>query len=353
MSAEPLRVGVLYPPGHHDRPEDFETEISRLRAMEPVGGRRLEVIVEPYEDTPSLRTRRSTPGFSRAAGDVTPVTDAQRAAFRRIEVALVLDLPFDTPVIAPNLRWVQSVATGIGQLLSAGLREGGVRLTNAAGTAAPEIAEFVIARLLEHCKRLPEIRAVQRRREWRPLYGRSLNGATIGLVGLGAINSSVAVLGAAFGMRVLACRRSLLPHPAVDEVFLPAQLPEMVSECDFIVAALPETPETVGIFDERFFASVAPGAWFCNVGRGSAVVDEALRSAIASGHLSGAALDVFREEPLPPEDPYWTDGVDVSAHCSSAPSVAIRRAHELFRDNLRRYLADEFLRNEVDLDRRY
>lgn len=353
MPSGPLSVGVLYPSRYHDDPGDFDAELERLRSMGSIGGRELDLVVEPYEDDSSMRTRRSTPEFRRSASDSTPLTDAQRRALADVEVALVLDLPFDTPSVAPKLRWVQSVGTGIGQLISAGLREGGIQLTNAAGTAAPEIAEFVIARLLEHCKRLPEIRAAQLRAEWRPIYGRGLHGTTIGLVGLGAINASVAELASAFGMHVRACRRSQSPHPAVDAMYPTERLLEMVGECDFVVGALPETPDTVGIFDERFFASMAPGAWFCNVGRGSAVVDAALRSALGAGHLAGAALDVFNEEPLPAADPYWVGAVGVSAHCSSVPAAAIRRVHELFRGNLERYVAGEPLLNQVDLGRGY
>lgn len=344
---EPLVIGVLYPRQFHPDEADWHEEIDRLSALD----RRVEVVVEPYVEGSALRTRRSVPGFVPGDDDRTPVTDAQRQVLGRIDVALALDLPFDTPALAPRLRWVQAVGSGVGQLATAGLSEGGIRLTNAAGTSAPEIAEFVLARVLEHAKRLPELRATQAAVEWRPLYGRGLAGATIGLVGLGAINAAVARLARAFGMRVVACRRSPgEPHPDVADLYAPEGLTGMVGECDYVVAAVPETPATIGLFDAEAFAAMASGAFFVNVGRGSAVVDDALLAAIRSGHLGGAALDVFDAEPLPADHPYWREpGVVVSAHCSSVPSASIARVHDLFRDNVARFLAGEPLRNPVEL----
>lgn len=352
VADEPVVVGVLYPDTVFHRDDaDFRRQIERIQQVDP----RVEVLVAPYLESSELRTRRSMPAFVRGEHDETPLDDEQRRLFERVEVALALDLPFDTPSLAPNLAWVQSVGAGIGQLVSAGLGRAPIRLTNSAGAAAPEIAEFVIARILEHRKRLPEIRAAQDQREWRPIFGRSLAGSTIGLVGLGAINSEVARLARALGLRVVACRRSRTETPPdVDVLFTTDQMAAMVAECDVVVSALPETPETVGLFDRDLFAAMAPGAFFCNVGRGSAVVDEDLRDALRSGHLGGAALDVFNAEPLPADDPWWScPGVEVSAHCSSIPPNSIGRLHEIFRDNLRRYLDGEPLRNEVDLARSY
>jgi len=347
---DPLVVGVLYPPRYHADAASFTEELDRLAAVDP----RVRVVVGEYEDSSERRTRRSSPAFVRGETDRDTLTAEQAACFAEIDVALTLDLPFDVATVAPRLRWVQAVGAGIGQLWSAGLAEHGIRLTNASGTSSPEIAEFVLARILEHWKHLPALGALQREHRWSPRYGRRLAGCTVGLVGLGPINREVARLCDALGMRVLASRRSHGTVPGVDRVFPTAQLHEMLAGCDALVAALPETTETIGLLDAAAFAALPAGAFFCNVGRGSAVVDAALVAALDSGHLGGAALDVFNDEPLPPEDPYWdAPGSRVSAHCASVPTESIRRVHELFRENVRRHLAGEPLRNEVDAVRGY
>jgi phosphoglycerate dehydrogenase-like enzyme len=343
---DPLVVGVLYPQWFHSDERAFGEELERLGAVDP----RVRVVVGEYQDDSQRRTRRSSPAFLRAAGDHDELRPEQLAVLAEVDVALTLDLPLDLAAVAPRLRWVQAVGSGIGQLRSSGLAEHGIRLSNAAGTSSPEIAEFVLARILEHWKRLPELGSLQDERRWSPRSGRRLAGCTLGLVGLGPINLEVARLCGALGMRVLATRRTPGQVPGLAAVYPPNLLLDMVGECDAVVAALPETTETIGLFDAEAFAAMPAGAFFCNVGRGSAVVDAALLDALRSGHLSGAALDVFNAEPLPVDDPYWTaPGSHVSAHCASVPDESIRRVHELFRENVRRYLAGEPLRNEVDL----
>jgi phosphoglycerate dehydrogenase-like enzyme len=348
-SHDPVVVGVLYPSRFHADEASFAVEIERLRALDP----RLEIVVEPYVDGSALRTRRSAPDFERGSVPEPDLTPRQRAALSRLDVALALDLPFDTPRVAPRLRWVQAVGSGIGQLRSAGLAGTGIRLTNAAGTSAPEIAEFVLARILEHHKRLPDLWVAQRRSSWQMLFGNGLTDRTIGLVGYGAINAEVARLACAFGMRVVVSRRHPSAGgelPGVAAVHPPEELAEMVADCDVVVAAVPETDDTIALFDRDLFAAMKPGAFFCNVGRGSAVVDDALVAALRSGHLAGAALDVFNQEPLPADHPYWRlPGLALSAYCSSVPVASIARVHELFRQNLARFLAGEALLNEVDL----
>ncbi len=153
-------------------------------------------------------------------------------------------------------------------------------------------------------------------------------------------------------MTVLAQRRSARPgdvDPDVDELFGPGGLPEVLRRSDAVVAALPETADTVDLFDAKLFAEMRPGSLFVNVGRGSAVVEPALIEALQSGHLAGAAIDVARSEPLPPQSPLWeAPNLLISPHSATAPAKFWSNLHELFRDNLGRYLRGERLRNEVD-----
>lgn len=340
-----VTVGLLYPSTLHDRAEEYEQQVAAWEAVDP----RVRVLNVPYLEPTDLRNRRATPGFERTDGDVTPVADEVAEVLAEAEVLVALDLPFELLDLAPKLRWVQAIGTGIAQLRSSGIPNERVRVTNAAGTASNEIAEFVLGRVLEHCKRFPDMAIAQSDREWAVSYGTRLAGKTMALAGLGSINLAVARLAKAFGMRVIGMRRTPgeLP-PNVDEVFGPERFHEMLSNADVVVAALPGTAQTEGLFDEAAFAATRPGAFFVNVGRGTSVVEPALIAALESRRLSGAAIDVMRTEPLDAANPLWAaPHLRISAHCSSVPSLSIVAVNELGRDNLVRYLAGRPLLNVV------
>jgi phosphoglycerate dehydrogenase-like enzyme len=266
------------------------------------------------------------------------------------EVVLTQDLPFDVAALAPRLRWVQGVGAGVSQLISAGLPTTRVRLTTAAGVNSVAIAEFVLARILQIAKRFPEIDRLQVSRVWQPSYGSQLAGRHLTVIGLGAIGRRVARLGRAFGMTVTGVRRSAVVgerDPDVDFLLGPSSgLDAAVGAADYVVAAVPETPENRDMFDAKFFAAMPAGAVFVNVGRGSAVVEDDLVAAL-SNHLRAAALDVVRQEPLPADAPLWAvPNLLISPHSAAAPDQHWNNVFALFADNLRRYLQGEPLLNE-------
>jgi phosphoglycerate dehydrogenase-like enzyme len=346
-------AGVFYPSAFHRDDSDFANEIERLRTMDP----RVDVVVEEYIETHDLRTARGQQPASELRHLTPELTDAQRDAFSKINVVLTLDLPFDIASIAPNLRWVQGLGAGTAQLQSAGLKDAGIRLTNASGTSAVGMSEFVLARVLQHTKHLRQLDAQQEQQQWKPIYGRLIEGLTVGLIGYGAINQEVAARFRPFGVTILATHRSAnpaAPAAGLDAAFRPGDLHTMLGRADIVVAAVPETPETVDMMDDAAFAAMKPGALFCNVGRGTLVVDAALITALESGQVGAALLDVVHLEPLPADDPMWSaPNLYLSPHCSTAAGELYPKLHKLFRENLRRFLADEPLLNEVDLNLGY
>ena len=355
MSAEaaeaPIVVGILVPPEWFGR--EFERAVESLEDLDP----RVRVVAEPYLESHDLRSARGKPDADERRDETPALTEEQRAAFARVDVVLALDLPFDIATIAPRLAWVQAVGAGTAQLQSAGLGPAGIRLTSAAGVNAVGIAEFALGRVLAHWKRFRDFDAAQVLHVWEPVYGRQLAGSTLGLIGLGEINAAVAARATAFDVQVLATRRSATPGataPNVDALFAPPALLEMLGRCDAVIAAVPETPETTGIMDREAFAAMPEGAFFCNVGRGSLVDEDALIEALRSGRLGGAALDVTSVEPLPPEHPLWdAPNLQLSPHAAASPAAMFVNLIRLFRDNLARYLADTPLHHEVDLTRGY
>lgn len=346
----PIVVGIMYPPAWDVRPrETYEADLAALRALDP----RVEIVECRYTEDNQLRTERGRPGSASDAGlraRAPELTPDQRAGLARIEVALVADLPFDVADLAPNLRWVQSVAAGNGQLVSAGLPTDRVAATTAAGVNGTPISEFAFARLLAHFKGHRELEERQRERRWQAVFGAQVSGRTLGLVGVGGIGGEIAKRAQAFGMTVYATRRRTdKPAAHVDRLFHPDDLHTMLGECDAVISAAPETPDTVDTMDAAAFAAMRPGAFYCNVGRGSFVVEKDLVEALESGHLAAAALDVARTEPLPAEDPLWdAPNIYISAHCSSDGRDHFTGVFRLFRENLAKYLAGEPLRNAVD-----
>jgi glyoxylate/hydroxypyruvate reductase len=224
------------------------------------------------------------------------------------------------------------------------------------GIHAQPLAEFALLGLLAFAKRLPELERGKARRAWpdiKPTMG-VLEGRTVLVVGLGAIGVAFARLARALGMRVLGVKRTPVEVPGVDEVAAPDRLADLAREADALVVTTPLTDDTRGLVDRAALAALRPGAVVVNVGRGAVVDEAALVDALRDGHLAGACLDVFAEEPLPDDSPLWAlDNVILSPHVAARTDDEDDRAVELFADNLRRHLDRTPLRNRVDPDRLY
>ncbi len=248
---------------------------------------------------------------------------------------------------SPNLRWLQSFSAGVDNPFFAQIRERGVRLTTASGTSASPIAQTVVLYMLALSRNLRQWMHNQDRREWVMHPIDELDGASLAVVGMGPIGEHVARLGIALGMRVEGVRRT----PTGNEpcpTFSMEHLHAVVGRVDWVVVALPHTPDTRGLFGAQAFAAMRPGTRFINVGRGELVDEAALINALQTGHLGGAGLDVFATEPLPADNPLWNmDNVIITPHNSGWSPRADERAEDLFVDNLARYLRGEDLINEV------
>ena len=338
-----LVVGILYPPEFNDH---FDRHQADLAAVDS----RIEIVVESYLEPTELRSRRGFPPYDEVRHLAPVLTAGQRDAFARIDCCLTLDLPFDVTAVAPQLRWVQALGAGVAHLSSAGLREAGIRLTNASGANAASIAEFVLARILGEFKQVRRLDTAQQRKKWRPVYGEEIAHKTLGLIGFGPINQAVARRARAFDMSVIALRRSAAASELADEVVGPEGLHDLLGRCDIVVAAVPETPDTHELFDSAAFAAMRDGSMFVNVGRGTLVHEPALAGALHSGRLRAAAIDVAAVEPLPEDSPLWdAPNIYISAHCSTAPSGFFESVHDVFNKNVALYLAGRPLINEIDV----
>jgi phosphoglycerate dehydrogenase-like enzyme len=301
----------------------------------------LEIVAQPFLG----KFGHHVPGGS------DELSDAELAVWARAGAAIALDLPKGIGELAPGLGWVQAIGAGIDHLADSGLPDETI-VTNAAGVAAAPIAEFAIGRLLAVWKRFGEIDEQQRAHEWQAKFGKLVEGQTLGIIGLGAIGSEVAVRARAFGMHTIGTRRSYKEgdvHHAVDELYGASHLHDVLARCDAVVVSAPGTQETENLFDAAAFAAMKAGSVFCNVGRGSLVDEPALIDTLQRGHLGAAILDVTRQEPLPADDPLWdAPNIFISPHCSTSQERYNDKLFALFADNLGRYLRGEELRNIVD-----
>jgi phosphoglycerate dehydrogenase-like enzyme len=254
----------------------------------------------------------------------------------------------DLATRAPKLRWIQSTSAGVEKLAPVLPEE--VALTNASGVHVPKGGEYGLTALLMLNHGVPHFVTRQRERVWDQLFTTPIAGRTVVIVGVGRIGGEVARLARRMGLRVLGVRRSGRPHRWVDRMYTMKGLRTALRRADFVVVGAPLTPETRGLIGAKELDCLPRGAGLVNLSRGAVIDNDALAAKLWARELSGAVLDVFPEEPLPPESPLWsTPNVILSPHCAVDDGrVYVDRCLDIFFDNLRRYLTGRPLRNVVD-----
>jgi glyoxylate/hydroxypyruvate reductase len=326
--------------------------IERIRAVDP----RLDIVYRA-----DLIGRPRYPGDHTAPMTRTPAQAAEWASLvAEAEVMLDVDRATERDLArqAPRLRWIQLSSSGVVHIVEQmGLGDRPIVVTNAAGMHALPLAEFVLFAMLYFAKRMPRVLADQRRHHWERFALDTLPGKTLGIVGLGHVGGAIARLARSAGLRVVAVRRTAgaaSESPDADAVYPPAGLRTLLGESDYVVLIVPLTPETAGLLGKAELAAMKPGAVLINIGRGQLVDEAALVESLRSGHLGGAALDVFATEPLPKASPLWDlPNVLVTPHSMSTALDENEWLVDLFSDNLRRYLAGQPLRNVFDRARGY
>lgn len=254
---------------------------------------------------------------------------------------------------APGLKWLQVFNTGVDHPIYAEMLARGVRLTTSSGSAAEPIAQTAVTGLLMLARNFPRWLEAQKNRVWDPMrvpdFPRDLKGQTALILGLGKIGNEIARLARALGLNVIGVRRGgSKPGDHVDALHAPAALNDLLPRADWLVIACPLTPETRGMINAEVLARLPQGARVINIARGEIINEAALTAALAGGHLAGAYLDVFEQEPLSPESPLWgLPNVLVSPHNAAAASGNTRRVNGIFFDNLGRWSRGEALVNEV------
>jgi len=215
----------------------------------------------------------------------------------------------------PNLRWIQAMTAGVEGWLALPDLPAEVTLTCARGTHRESMPENIIGALLYVAKPYAAAVENQKQRKWIHNVAQPLTGKSLGILGLGAIGAEVARIAAALGMRVIRTKRRPQSMAHVAQVFPPEGTQEVLGQSDFVLLLLPATSETINFIDAERLRMMKPGAWLLNFGRGQLIKDDDLIAAVKAKQISGALLDVFRQEPLPADHPFWTtEGIIVLPH---------------------------------------
>lgn len=255
---------------------------------------------------------------------------------------------------APAIRWQHTPSAGVNHLLTPTSLARDLILTNGAGVHTVPIAEFVLAFMLDRVKQLGKFHQLQAEHNWdhqwrQGVFLQELLGATILIIGAGGIGVEIAQRATAFGMRVWGSRRHPAPHPNFEKIVGTTEWYNLLPEADFVVLALPLTPETKHIINADVLRSMRRSAYLINIARGALVDEAALLSALTQGWIAGAGLDALVTEPLPADSPLWSvPNLFITPHTSWSSPHTKQRTLDLFLDNLSRYRNGQTLRNIVD-----
>lgn len=259
-------------------------------------------------------------------------------------------VPWDETVAQGRLKWIQSSAAGMDHCLVPAVMKSNILVTSASGLFADQVAEQTLALLLGLLRGLPIFFRQQHAKEFVRRPTRDLTGTVVGIVGFGGNGRRIAEVLAPFHVKIIATDLFPEKKPAnVAELWPAERLDEMLPLVDVLILALPLNRDTEGMFGAKEFSRLKPGAMFINVARGPIVVEHALVSALQSGHLAGAGLDVTEIEPLPASSPLWEmSNVIITPHVGAQSATRYDDVTNFFCENLRRFLAGQELLHVVD-----
>lgn len=297
----------------------------------------------------AARARADFPGI-----DLVTADDREQARSLAGEAVAIIGhhFQFDEDMLARagRLRWIQSMTTGTDEIVRLRNLRAEVVLTSTRGMHGPQMSELVFMQMLALLRDFPRFVRNQQGARFERWPQPLLLGRTVAIVGVGAISEALAPRCQAFGMRVLGVSGSPRLPPGFAQVLPRERLTEAAALADFLVIIVPYTPDTERLIDARVLAAMKPSAFVINVARGGVLDEQALLDSLLGGRLAGAALDVFRREPLPPDDPLWrARNLLITPHIGGMSDVYLEQAYGIVRQNLRCFLDGrlEAMRNIV------
>jgi len=234
-----------------------------------------------------------------------------------IDILLCFSPPMADHVVrdAPNLRWIQALGTGVDNIVDLPSLGKDVLVTNVRGIHGAPVSEATVAYMLSLARDMPRAVHEQDRAQWQRWPSQLLTGKTVGILGVGLIAEYLAPIYQALGMTTIGFTGTPRESKGFDRMLARDRLFEVAPELDFLVALVPLSAETRNIVGAKLFKAMKPTAYLVNVARGGVVDEPALIEALETGEIAGAALDVFSQEPLPPDNPLWkAKNVQIFSH---------------------------------------
>lgn len=262
----------------------------------------------------------------------------------------------DAMLKSDTLNWIQVVRAGVDALPLRELDDKGIVLTNGSGANAINIAEQTLTYMLMFMRRMNLTARHQDAHEWKHDEGYDeVYNKTVMIVGVGHIGTLIAQYAKALGMKTIGVRRSDQPAEFIDEMIPMSELKKRINEVHFVVNALPDTEETIGMFNSDIFAQMSKKAYYINIGRGKTTDMDDLIAALDNGEIAGAGLDVTTPEPLPSTSPLWDmKNVIITPHDAGNSVHYEERAFDIFKRNLKSYVENgEVVINEVNYSTGY
>lgn len=249
-----------------------------------------------------------------------------------------------------ELRWMQSTWAGNAPLLQSNKND--YKLTGVKDIFGDYMREFVLAYMLYFSRNIPGFVSHQVQQNWQPAPFSQLKHKTLGLLGVGSIGEALANTAKHFDMRVIGLARDSRISPYVDHFYTGKDKYRLAQEVDYLVSVLPDTPDTRHFIDADFLAHLKPECVLINVGRGSSIDDDALLNALKTNQLKAAVLDVFDQEPLPKNHPYWTQPNVIVTNHTAAVSYP-KDIARIFEQNYQRFVKKEPLMYELSFENGY
>jgi phosphoglycerate dehydrogenase-like enzyme len=250
---------------------------------------------------------------------------------------------------APRLKWIQTTGAGVDGLMPMSWLPEDVALTNNSGAHGEKAEDSCAMALLMLNARMPEVLTNQRERRWQPIFTTPIEGKTAVIIGFGDLGQGAGRAAKRLGVNVIAVTRSGKPTKHADAVYPTNRLDRVLPKADFVIVTTPLTAETRGLMSRERLDLLKPHVGFVNIGRSPIVDYAALVEKLKKGELAGAVLDVFDQEPLPPESPLWTTpNLVITPHISCDDPRYIDQLFDTWFTNLERFMAGKKLKNIVD-----